>query len=514
MQSDISLINNIYILLQKNYENNLIIFDDYTEIKSKINKLSTKSLMIIFNKLNYLNEDYKNKLLNQQNVINKQQNMINQQQNQINSIVNLFNNDFNLEDNICNEISNKFNNESNGRRSLINTQQEYLPRISYPQIQNKQPRNSFEVDYQQRFQQRNDLEPSSPSNDDDNMINTQNNNQDEININNINKNDFNTQETGRIKNFEKSQYLRKKVFEEKSRRRKLEFNKYLEDINNNLDPYSILGCSENCSIVDIKKSYKRLAMKWHPDRGGDSDKFNLLTKAYLSLIDKYKQSQDNNSFSDLKISSTDYVKQQDNNPRENVKMDSDNFNIETFNKMYTENRLSDVNDEGYTNWYKEGEDIDDTPIISSDKFNINIFNSVFENSKNDNNSNSIVEYKDPIPTNINNELAFNNLGEGNINDFSGNSNNLNYTDLKVAHTKTKLIDTNKVNIKNYKNIEDLEKDRSNISYKMSNSDLKEYNNKKRLEEMTELSRQNRLKQNDTHHFNNYNKVHKILIDNK
>ena len=88
-------------------------------------------------------------------------------------------------------------------------------------------------------------------------------------------------------------------------------------------------------------------------------------------------------------------------------------------------------------------------------------------------------------------MAYNNLGEGDISDFSGNSNNLNYTDLKYAHTKTKLIDTRNVNIKNYKNVEDLEKDRSNVRYEMNENELIEYQLQKKREELDEYERRQR-----------------------
>ena len=36
------------------------------------------------------------------------------------------------------------------------------------------------------------------------------------------------------------------------------------------DYYAILGVTRNASQEEIKKSYKRLALKHHPDRGGNA----------------------------------------------------------------------------------------------------------------------------------------------------------------------------------------------------------------------------------------------------
>jgi len=55
--------------------------------------------------------------------------------------------------------------------------------------------------------------------------------------------------------------------------------------------YDILNISIPTPITDddIKKAYKKMAIKYHPDRGGDSEKFKELVKAYEILIDKEKR---------------------------------------------------------------------------------------------------------------------------------------------------------------------------------------------------------------------------------
>lgn len=512
MSKDISLLDNINFLLKVNYDNNLLSLNEYNQIKSSLSHLSKDSLYKIFQKLKYLKDKNTSQynvstdqLVAQQNQLIQQQNMINQQQRQINDIVNLFNNDFSLEDNFDNDnITNRFHNENNGRSSLINTQQEYLPRMNQPMLQNKQPRNNFENEFQNRFQQRNELNQN---------YNPSTNNQ-EYGINVFNKDDFYDRENKRERDFLKSQNLREKIFKEKARNRREEFERGLQDANNNFDPYQILQCSPNSDIEQIKVAYKKLALKYHPDRGGNSEDFQILTKAYLSLVEDYKKKEVAKNYMDLKNSSSEYMEDQQNNPKQNINMNNENFNLKLFNKIYMENRISDPNDEGYDNWIKKSDNEQEETQLFSDKFNINVFNSVFENSKNSNNTQDIVEYKDPIPTNINNELAYNNLGEGNIKDFSGGSNSLNYTDLKYAHTKTKLIDTRNINIKNYKDVEDLEKERSNISYQMNEKDRYEYELQREREDMEEIERRKRLKDYENNHFQNYNKVHKMLIDNK
>ncbi len=60
------------------------------------------------------------------------------------------------------------------------------------------------------------------------------------------------------------------------------------------DLYKILGVNKNASIDDIKKAYKELAKKYHPDIAGptaDAEKFKEISNAYSILSDSEKRKQ-------------------------------------------------------------------------------------------------------------------------------------------------------------------------------------------------------------------------------
>jgi DnaJ homolog subfamily B member 4 len=53
--------------------------------------------------------------------------------------------------------------------------------------------------------------------------------------------------------------------------------------------YSILGVSKDSSPADIKKAYRKLALKHHPDKGGSESKFKEISEAYDILSDETKR---------------------------------------------------------------------------------------------------------------------------------------------------------------------------------------------------------------------------------
>jgi DnaJ-class molecular chaperone len=49
--------------------------------------------------------------------------------------------------------------------------------------------------------------------------------------------------------------------------------------------YETLGIEQGASVDEIKKAYRKLALKHHPDRGGDAEKFKEIGQAYEVLTD-------------------------------------------------------------------------------------------------------------------------------------------------------------------------------------------------------------------------------------
>lgn len=53
--------------------------------------------------------------------------------------------------------------------------------------------------------------------------------------------------------------------------------------------YEILGVDKRATQGDIKEAYRNKAMENHPDKGGDTEKFRIIDKAYKILSDNDKR---------------------------------------------------------------------------------------------------------------------------------------------------------------------------------------------------------------------------------
>ena len=60
------------------------------------------------------------------------------------------------------------------------------------------------------------------------------------------------------------------------------------------DYYNTLGVSKDATPDEIKRAYRRLASQHHPDKGGDTKKFQEVEEAYRTLSDPEKRSEYDN----------------------------------------------------------------------------------------------------------------------------------------------------------------------------------------------------------------------------
>jgi hypothetical protein len=59
----------------------------------------------------------------------------------------------------------------------------------------------------------------------------------------------------------------------------------------NKDYYDVLGIAHDATSTEIKAAYRRMAMRYHPDRGGSHEKMLLINEAFQILINPDSRSE-------------------------------------------------------------------------------------------------------------------------------------------------------------------------------------------------------------------------------
>lgn len=323
-----------------------------------------------------------------------------------------------------------------------------------------------------------------------------------MNITNVNDKiqEFDNQEKIMEENFEKELALRRQKFEEGRKKRRTSLEREIKNFEkSHNDPYKILGLSPNDITTDkIKKAYKIQAQKHHPDKGGNAEIFKKITQSYCYLMNKYGKDLDHERKLIQPVTKQTYNSNM-NEGYANVYIDKDNFNINRFNEIFNKFRVEDVYDKGYS----------DESIFDDNKLNVDIYNKTFENEE----KQDIMVYNEPAPL-MSGGNQYRELGKDHISDFGGKSEGLQYMDYRKAyHPKTKFIDPKKVEYKKYNNLNELKKERSNISFKLSAEDEEKMRLKEMREKELEEKRRLRVMEDDERYQRQFDQLNRLLIKN-
>ena len=213
-----------------------------------------------------------------------------------------------------------------------------------------------------------------------------------------------------------------------------------------MDPYKILDLPRNYTLEQLRKQYKRIALRTHPDASGlKSDYlFKLVTASYKALLKELEARDADKQFVQLKSNANAYFSKDDRTPQSTQEGNMKNFNIKRFNNIFEKNKIDDVDDTGYGSWMSKSKPEREELGIASTmkKFDQNRFNQAFD-AQPVNKERKMLVYKEPEAVSTIKNIGFAELGITTCSDFSGDNltkKSLNFTDYKMAHTTTRLVD--------------------------------------------------------------------------
>lgn len=324
-----------------------------------------------------------------------------------------------------------------------------------------------------------------------------------------------------------------------------------------IDPYEVLNVSKQFTWVELKDSYRNLAMNTHPDKkGGNKDLFNIITYCFKKLAVEYKKREQDLPHHELKKQSSEYFNKITSDkmphPSESLRVrgkdryggsheDSGNYGDDggsagngagnaggggedelfstKFNRNFEQCKVyDDEMDFGYGQKMdvssKVREDINIEKLIKKNKIDNKSFNDIFNKSVPINKQ--LVKYREPEPMLMAKNLHFTELGAKKPDDYSSSvekNNNLAYTDYMKAHDGTRLIDPSIINgKKEFKSVEEFQMYRDTKANKvLSEKELREQEKKRLNDEKSEAMRIERLGVYDRRIESSYEKANKLFL---
>lgn len=266
-----------------------------------------------------------------------------------------------------------------------------------------------------------------------------------------------------------------------------------------MDPYKFMKLEYDCTISDLRKRFRKLALKYHPDKLGSNKMFDLLKKSYQEIFLQLQEEIELEKKTKSCVKPKKYKPLNLNkNSKKNI-LDPKKFDNKKFNRIFNKVRIEDVDDMGYQDYMEKSknsrEDIFDLSKKKIKKFK----------------ENKLVIYEDPTGYS-DNKLQFKEIGIKKRRNFNDNTKiNPFYQDYKDAYQENPItkendyLKNNNLIRRDFKNISQLQNQRENISYEMTEEDKLKMKMREKKEKIRERKRLMHLKQQD-------DKIHQRFLE--
>ena len=282
-----------------------------------------------------------------------------------------------------------------------------------------------------------------------------------------------------------------------------------------IDPYKVLGLSKGDPLDEkiLKKAYIRKARKYHPDKGGDKTVFQMVSIAYTVLKKKLEDQKQGLGHQELRQGSQNYIDTEER--KINPHLTGTEFDVNLFNNIFDENKMEEPTDKGYSSWMKENKTEEKGKMFNG-KFNKEMFDSVFEEEKRKQEkqygNSQVVKFEGPQGQNSNNSGQIVEIGQGEIEDFSGGAGNLQYRDYRDAFTRSCLVSHETVDPRQqYENVQQYEANRGGLSYELSPEEARRQEHLNKKKEQHERQRRTIEKRRDNNYEQQYHRINSLLL---
>lgn len=261
----------------------------------------------------------------------------------------------------------------------------------------------------------------------------------------------------------------------------------------NPEAWEILNLDPSSSLEEVRKRFRKLALKYHPDKGGSPYIFEKIKNAYKDII-TFHAGLNQKSHYDLRQQSQEFNQNQQNQQYRGY-LDPNNLNMDRFNSFFVQHRLEDPLDYGYGHLMEQSTHHreDDTQVA---KMKIQQFP-----------DQQLILYQDPQEV-FNCSSIITNLGDDNKNFTTAWNSKTKYTDYIEAHSKP--VDRNIIPARQSFNSIDTLKAERGKSLKATREEIEHHEKIMKEREKNEQKRMKRLNKKDILITSNFQKIKNLL----